>query len=116
MLFLTLIRALSRRRRFSLDSKRNTRVLESMVPERYVYIIYITLSCAVEALDEAGAFTFGSPDFFWEVDVHHKRTSATFYERAPPVNIPPRSISAVRYTNWTKIANLGIADLGVLEA
>ena len=51
---------------------------------------------AVDALDEAGALTFGSKDFFWEVTVHHKRTSATFYERAPPVNIPARSISAVR--------------------
>ena len=28
---------------------------------------YITLACAVEALDEAGALTFGSPENFWEV-------------------------------------------------
>ena len=48
---------------------------------------------SADALDEAGALTFGSKEFFWEVTIHHKRTSATFYERAPPVNIPPRSIS-----------------------
>ena len=71
---------------------------------------------AVHALDEAGALTFGSKENFWEVTIHHKRTSATFYERAPPGNIPPRSISAVRYTNWTKIAILEFADLAVLEA
>ena len=57
---------------------------------------------AVEALDEAGALTFGSKEIFWEVSIHHKRTSATFYERAPPVNIPARSISAVRYEKWPK--------------
>ena len=55
-------------------------------------------------------------EIFWEGSIHHKRTSATFYERAAPVNIPTRSISAVRYTEMVKIANLGIADLGVLEA
>ena len=58
--------------------------------------IYITVSMSVDALDEAGALTFGSKENFWEVSIHHKRTSATFYERAPPVNILARSISAVR--------------------
>ena len=63
----------------------------------YIYsIIIIIASMAVDSLDEAGALTFGSPDVFWEVAIYHKRTSATFYERAPPVNIPARSISAVR--------------------
>ena len=57
---------------------------------------------AVDDLDEAGSLTFGSPENFWEVSIHHKRTSATFYECAPPVNIPPRSISAVRNAKWSK--------------
>ena len=65
-------------------------------------IYIITLSCAVEALDEAGALTFGSKENFWDVTGHHKRTSATFYERAPPVNIPARSISVVRNEKWQK--------------
>ena len=57
---------------------------------------------AVDALDEAGALTFGSKEKFWEVTIHDKRTSATFYERAPPVNIPARSISVVRNEKWPK--------------
>ena len=57
---------------------------------------------AVDALDEAGALTFGSKENFWEVAIHDKRTSATFYERAPPVNIPARSISVVRNEKWSK--------------
>ena len=71
---------------------------------------------SVDALDEAGALTFGSKENFWEVGGHHKRTSATQNERPTRINIPPRSISAVRYTNWTKIAILEFADLAVLEA
>ena len=71
---------------------------------------------SVDALDGLCSLTFGSKEFFWEVSIHNKRTSATFYERAPPVNIPARSISAVRNTKWTKIAILEIADLVVLEA
>ena len=57
---------------------------------------------AVDALDGLCALTFGSKDFFWEVTIHHKRTSATFYERAPPVNIPARSISDLRNEKWSK--------------
>ena len=57
---------------------------------------------SVDGLDGLCALTFGSKDFFWEVAGHHKRNSATFYERAPPVNIPARSISAVRYEKWSK--------------
>ena len=70
---------------------------------------------AVDALDEAGALTFGSKDFFWEVTIHHKRTSATFYERAPPGNIPARSISDLTHTKMTKIAILEMADLVAVQ-
>ena len=71
--------------------------------ERYgIYIYNIIASMAVDALDEAGALTFGSKENFWEVAGHHKRTSATFYERAPPGNIPARSISGVRNEKWPK--------------
>ena len=62
----------------------------------------MTLSMSVDALDEAGALTFGSKENFWEVTIHDKRTSATFYERAPPRNIPARSISVVRNEKWPK--------------
>ena len=47
--------------------------------------------------------------------IHHKRTSATFYERAPPVNIPDRSISGVTDTKMAKIAILEMADLAALQ-
>ena len=57
---------------------------------------------AVDALDGLRTLTFGSKENFWEVSIHHKRTSATFYERAPPVNIPPMSISDLRYEKWSK--------------
>ena len=57
---------------------------------------------AVDALDEAGALTFGSKEIFWEVSIHHKRTSATFYARPTRINIPARSISAVRNEKWSK--------------
>ena len=56
----------------------------------------MTLSMSVDALDEAGALTFGSPENFWEVAVHRKKIKKMFYERAPPGNIPPRSISDLR--------------------
>ena len=57
---------------------------------------------SVDALDEAGALTFGSKENFWEVAGHDKRTSATFYARRTRINIPARSISAVRYEKWSK--------------
>ena len=57
---------------------------------------------SVDALDGLCSLTFGSKENFWEVEVHHKRTPATFYERAPPVNIPARSISDLRYEKWSK--------------
>ena len=62
----------------------------------------MTLSMAVDALDEAGALTFGSKEFFWEVAGHHKRTSATFYARPTRINIPARSISDLRNEKWPK--------------
>ena len=71
---------------------------------------------SVDALDELPALTFGSKENFWEVTIHHKRTSATFYARPTRINIPARFISAVRNTKWTKIAILEIAVLVVLEA
>ena len=70
---------------------------------------------SVDALDEAASLTFGSKEIFWEVTIHHKRTSATFYERAPPVNIPPRSISGVTDTEMAKIAILEMADLVAVQ-
>ena len=77
--------------------------------------IYITLSCAVDALDEPRVTTSGSPDFFWEVDIHHKRTSATLYARRARINIPARSISDLTYTKMAKIAILEMADLAALQ-
>ena len=71
---------------------------------------------AVGALDELVTFTFGSPEIFLGVTIHHKRTSATFYERAPPVNIPARSISGVTYTKMAKIAILEMADLAAPQS
>ena len=62
----------------------------------------MSVSMSVDALDEAGSLTFGSKENFWEVTIHHKRTSATFYERAPPVNIPASSISDLRNEKWSK--------------
>ena len=49
---------------------------------------------AVDTLDGLPALTFGSKEIFWEVTIHHKRTSATFYARPTRINIPTRSISA----------------------
>ena len=70
---------------------------------------------SVDALDGLCSLTFGSKEIFWDVSIDDKRTSATFYERAPPVNIPPRSISAVRNEEMAKIAILEIADLAAVQ-
>ena len=51
------------------------------------------VSMAVDALDGLCALTFGSKEIFWDVSIHHKRTSATFYARPTRINIPARSIS-----------------------
>ena len=75
----------------------------------------MTLSMSVDALDGLCALTFGSKENFWEVSIHHKRTSATFYERAPPVNIPARSISGVTDTKMAKITILEMAGLVGLQ-
>ena len=61
-------------------------------PLKYT-VIYMTLSMSVDALDGLCALTFGSKENFWEVTIHDKRTSATFYARPTPINIPARSIS-----------------------
>ena len=65
------------------------------IKKKHSYI-YTTLSMSVDALDGLPALTFGSKENFWEVAIHHKRTSATFYARPTLINIPLRSISAVR--------------------
>ena len=75
----------------------------------------MTLSMSVDALDGLCALTFGSKENFWEVTIHDKRTSATFYERAPPGNIPARSISDLRNEEMIKIANLEFADLAAVQ-
>ena len=69
----------------------------------------------VGGLDGLRALTFGSKENFWEVTIHHKRTSATFYERTMRINIPARSISAVTDTEMAKIAILEMADLAALQ-
>ena len=69
----------------------------------------------VGALDGLRALTFGSPEIFWGVYIHHKRTSATFYERRTRINIPARTISGVTDTKMAKIAILEMADLAALQ-
>ena len=70
---------------------------------------------AVDALDEAGALTLGSKEFFWEVTIHHQRTSATFYARPTPITAPARSISGVTDTKMAKITLLEMAALAALQ-
>ena len=70
---------------------------------------------AVDALDEAGALTFGPKEFFWEVSIHHKRTSATFYARPTRINPLARSVSGVTHTEIAKIAILEMADLVAVQ-
>ncbi len=69
----------------------------------------------VGALDGLRALTFGSPEIFWEVTIHHKRTSATQNERPTRINIPPRSISAVTDTEMAKTAILEMVDLVAVQ-
>ena len=73
------------------------------------------ITMLVGALDGLRRPPQSTPEFFWEVYIHHKRTSATFYERAPRINIPARSISAVTHTKMAKIAILEMADLAALQ-
>ena len=54
---------------------------------------------SVDALDGLPALTFGSKENFWEVAIHDKRTSATFYARPTPINIP------VRFILWSEMRN-----------
>ena len=66
-------------------------------------------------LDEPRSLTFGSPENFWEVYVHNKRTSATFYERPTRINVPARSVSDLRNEEMAKIEILEIADLAAVQ-
>ena len=70
---------------------------------------------AVDALDGLRSLTFGSKEIFWEVSIHRKKIKKLFYERAPPGNIPPRSISGVTDTEMAKNAILEMADLVVVQ-
>ena len=69
----------------------------------------------VVALDGLRTLTFGSPEIFWEVTIHHKRTSATQNERTTRINIPARSISAVTDTEMAKTAILEMVDLVAVQ-
>ena len=92
----------SPRRGFSKGAKETLGSQEAGCSRDTAYIIYTTLSMSVDALDGLRTLTFGSKEIFWEVTIHHKRTSATFYARPTRINIPARSISAVRYEKWPK--------------
>ena len=105
----------SPRRGFSQGAKETLGSQEAGCSRDTAYI-YTRLSMAVDALDEAGALTFGSKEIFWEVSIHHKRTSATFYERAPPVNIPARSISDLRNGQNHESGNRGSGCSGGLRS
>ena len=76
---------------------------------------YIIIARPVGALDGLRSLTFGSPEIFLGVDIHHKRTSATQNERPARINIPTRSTSGVTYTKMTKIAILEMADLVAVQ-
>ena len=75
----------------------------------------MTFAWPVGALDGLRTLTFGSPENFWEVGGHHKRTSATLYARRARINIPARSISDLTDTKMAKIAILEMADLAALQ-
>ena len=93
---------LSRRRRFSMTAKSHHRYEKKHVRQEIYTHRYIIIAWPVGALDGLRSLTFGSPENFWEVSIHRKKIKKMFYERAPPGNIPPRSISAVRYAKWPK--------------
>ena len=61
---------------------------------------------SVDALDGLCALTFGSKEKFWEVAVLGKEIKKIIYERAPPGNIPPRSISARRNSKMDVFATI----------
>ena len=78
-------------------------------------VIYMTLAMAVDALDGLRSLTFGSTENFWEVAGHYQKIKKLFYERAPPGNIPARSISDLRNEKWSKSRILGIMDLAAVQ-
>ena len=49
----------------------------------------------VDALDEAGALTFGSKENFWAMSILGKEIKKIIYERPTRINILARSISVV---------------------
>ena len=61
------------------------------------------------------SLTFGSPEIFWEVTIHHKRTSATQNERRTPINTPASVTSDLTDTKMAKIEILEMADLAALQ-
>ena len=69
----------------------------------------------VGALDGLRSLTFGSPENFWEVAGHHKRTSATQNERTTRINIPARVTSDLTDTKMVKIEILEMAVLVAVQ-
>ena len=69
----------------------------------------------VGALDGLRSLTFGSPENFWEVAGHHKRTSATQNERPARINIPARVTSDLTDTKMVKIEILEMAVLVAVQ-
>ena len=75
----------------------------------------ITFAWRVGELDGLRALTFGSPEIFLEVTIHHKRTSATQNERPTRINIPARVTSDLTDTKMIKIEILEMADLVAVQ-
>ena len=70
---------------------------------------------SVGALDGLCALTFGSKENFWAMTILGKEIKKIIYERAPPGNIPARSVSDLTDTKMAKIAILEMADLAALQ-
>ena len=64
------------------------------------------ITMLVGALDGLRSLTFGSPENFWEVAGHHKRTSATQNERLGTVGGSTRSISDRRNSRMDPFATI----------
>ena len=67
------------------------------------------------ALVEVCAGRFGTKENFWAMAILGKEIKKIIYERAPPGNIPARSISVVRNEEMAKIAILEIAHLAAVQ-
>ena len=105
----------SRRRRFSETAKSHHRYEKKHVRQEIYTHIYIIIARPVGALDGMVSLTFGSPEIFWEVTIHHKRTSATQNERPTRINIPARVTSDLTDTKMAKIAILEMVDLVAVQ-